>query len=114
MKFFEKLIAARNYPDKKSLEKVSHFILEVMEDQGIRYIDEDFEKVADNHIIELSVRLLDGKMLQDSDNPYDHRQISHEAMRKAERVKEGIKKRYDVELTGIETFLLATHFMLNA
>lgn len=113
MKFYKELIAERDCSNKEKVEEIAGFILDQMEKQGIHYRDDSFEKVADNHIVELSVRIADGKMLQDAENPYDLSQVTKSAWQKASNIRDAVRKRFGVSMTGIETFLVSTHFMLN-
>ena len=58
MKFCRELVENSNFEDKKALLELSEHILKSMDSIGIKYIDENFEKVAENHIVELSIRMM--------------------------------------------------------
>ncbi len=114
MKFYKQLIDEKGGTDKGEIMKVASAIETEMQKQGIRYSDDSFEKVADNHVVELSTRAVRGDMLKDSDNPYDPAQVTSDSWNKATEVKEALEKDFGIKLTGIETFLLSTHFMINS
>jgi len=114
VKFYKQLIDEKAGSDKGEILKVASEIEEEMQKQGIHYSDDNFEKVADNHVVELSTRVVRGNMLKDADNPYDQTQITADSWEKANEVKEKLRKDCGIELTGIETFLLSTHFMINS
>lgn len=114
VKFCDELIEQTDFSDKKKLKDTASVILNDMDQQGIHYIDETFEKIADNHVIALSQRILKQEMLKDEDNPYDVSQITPEAWQKAQDTAKSVNTDLGIQMTGIETFLLSTYFMLNA
>ena len=87
MKFYKQLIDEKAGSDKGEILKVASEIEEEMQKQGIHYSDDNFEKVADNHVVELSTRVVRGNMLKDADNPYDQTQITADSWEKANEVK---------------------------
>ena len=114
MKFCRELVENSNFEDKKALLELSEHILKSMDSIGIKYIDENFEKVAENHIVELSIRILNDAQIQDAETPFDRSQVNEEAWGKAAKINEDLKQKFGTKLTNFETFLIATHFMLNA
>ena len=51
MKFYKQLIDEKAGSDKGEILKVASEIEEEMQKQGIHYSDDNFEKVADNHVV---------------------------------------------------------------
>lgn len=113
MKFYKELIAESSASDKEKIAEITGSILSCMDDCGIRYLNDDFEKVADNHIIELARRINEGKLLKDDEMQYDRSQVPDQAWQKASEVADCISRKYHVQMSGVETFLIATHFALN-
>lgn len=114
MKFCDELIDQTDFSNKGKLKDTASVILNDMDRQGIHYVDDTFEKIADNHVIALSQRILQDDMLKDEDNPYDVSQITPEAWQKAQDTASAVNADLGITMTGIETFLLSTYFMLNA
>lgn len=107
------MINEQEFTNRNEVLKLSDFIQQQLNDAKINYIDESFEKSVDNHMIELSKRILNNTQLNDEDNQVDLEQLDDDSWIKAKIIQANIEKEFNVKVTDFETFLVATHLMIN-